>query len=99
MIGNEIMEGLERAVGQNVTIQYAWSGEQKQDQGILRTVRPYHEIGFEQDSGRKVPLEIYISFVGSNRAVKEIIGEDGEILYENPLIQPILHGASSPLPF
>ena len=86
--GNSSMELLEENLGQTVTIRYIWFGKPTVSTGILKTVRPYREVELEKETGRKQPLVISISFVGTGRAVQTIIRDDGVLLYENSLITP-----------
>ena len=83
---NTSMEMLEENLGNTVTIRYIWFGKPTVSTGILKTVRPYHEVELEKETGREQPLVISISFVGTGRAVQTIIRDDGVPLYENNLI-------------
>ena len=90
MNGNDgsSMKTLEENLGNTVTIRYIWFGKPTVSTGILKTVRPYHEVELEKETGREQPLVISISFVGTGRAVQTIIRDDGVSLYENSLITP-----------
>ena len=85
---NTSMEMLEENLGNTVTIRYIWFGKPTVSTGILKTVRPYHEVELEKETGREQPLVISISFVGTGRAVQTIIRDDGVSLYKNNLITP-----------
>lgn len=86
MIGEEVMQKLKESESQTVTVNYVWFGKTKEDKGILRAVKLYDEIKLEQEGKSEMPLQTFIPFVGSNRALQKITGESGEVLYENELI-------------
>ena len=86
--GNDSMKILEENVGKTVTIEYIWFRKPFINTGILKIVRPYREVGLEQETEGEIPLTSFISFVGTKRAMQTITRDDGELLYENSLITP-----------
>ena len=77
MIGKKVMEVLRRHIGKKVTVEYVWYGQIKVKKGVLKKVTDFVNIETEG---------IGIPFIGYNCAIRRIIGESGETLYENPLI-------------
>lgn len=77
-IGESVMEGLRTHIGRPVTVKHVWYG------------MPHTEISKElKDVTNFSNIEIQgsgIPFVGYGSAIRTITGENGEVLYDNPLI-------------
>lgn len=76
-IGEEVMKGLKAHIGQTVTVQHVWYGILRTETSKLRNVTNFTNIEIE---GSGIP------FVGNGSAIRIIVGQGGEILYDNPLI-------------
>ena len=84
MIDKEVMKTLEKNIGRKVGVEYVRDGTPQTDKGILKRLMDFVNIVIE-DSARSI---ISIPFVGYGIAIRKIIGENGEILYENQIISP-----------
>jgi hypothetical protein len=80
MIGKEVMEGLKERIGEEVTVVYVCYGEEIHLQGVLKAVNDFVNI--------EIAGKATIPFVGYGCAIRKIFGEDGKLLYSNPLIPP-----------
>lgn len=73
----ESFDKLKKNVGRKVKVEYIWYGVPFKKEGILKRVEDYVNIGIE---GAGIP------FIGYGSAIRKIVDENGNILYENPLI-------------
>lgn len=76
-VGQEVMDGLKRNIGQAVIIKYTWTGEPRTFDGELLGVTDFERVHI---SG------IHLTFVGYGSGIREICAADGAVLYQNPLI-------------
>jgi len=76
-IGKEVMEGLKTHIGKPITVQYVWYGVLSTNSETLKRVSDFTHIEIEGSS---------IPFIGSGSAIRMIVGQDGQVLYDNPLI-------------
>lgn len=77
MIDKKVMETLRENVGKRVRVEHVWYGTPQTDEKVLKEVTDFVNIEIE---GSGIP------FVGYGSAIRKIIGENEEILYENPII-------------
>jgi len=77
MIDKKVMEELRKNIGKRVRVEHVWYGVSQEEDSILRRVNDYTNIEIE---GAGIP------FVGYGSAIRRILGEKGEVLYENPSI-------------
>ena len=71
------MEALKDYIGKKVKIEYVSNGIPRKEEGTLKNVEEYRNIQIE---GTGIP------FIGHGSAIREIRGENGEVLYKNPRI-------------
>ncbi len=70
-------EALRNNIGKRVRVEYVWYGVPQEEESTLRNVGDYVNIEIE---GAGIP------FIGYSSAIRRILGENGKVLYENPLI-------------
>ncbi|RLB08904.1 MAG: hypothetical protein DRG59_03810, partial [Deltaproteobacteria bacterium] len=73
----EYLKALRNNIGKGVKIEYVWYGIPQEEESTLRNVEDYVNIEIE---GAGIP------FIGYGSAIRRILGENDEVLYENPLI-------------
>lgn len=77
MISKKVMEELKKNIGKKVVVKHVWYGRAQIEEGILKKVTDFVNVELE---GSVIP------FVGYGSAIRKIIGENGKVLYDNPLI-------------
>ena len=73
----EYLKALRNNIGKRVKIEHVWYGVPQEEESTLRNVKDYVNIEIE---GAGIP------FIGYGSAIRRILGENDEVLYENPLI-------------
>lgn len=73
----KVMETLREYIGKEVTVRYVGYGQPQTKKGVLKGMTDFSNLELE---GAGIP------FVGYGSAIQEIVGENGEVLYKNPLI-------------
>lgn len=88
MNGKEMMKRLEENVGKPVKIKYIFFGRTEEGEGILKRLKDFEEIEFEQSSKTPggIPLTTFIPFVSEKHGIQKITMEDGIVIYETDLI-------------
>lgn len=78
MIDKKVMETLKENIGKRIRVEHVWYSTLQIDEEVLQEVTDFVNIEIEGSGG--------IPFVGYGSAIRKIIGENEEILYENPII-------------
>jgi hypothetical protein len=77
IIGPAVMDRLSRHIGQRVKVEYVERGQLVTATRILRHVSRFNGVFLTQ---------LMLDFVSWRHGIRQIAAEDGEVLYENPLI-------------
>lgn len=68
---------LKKNIGKRVKVEYVWYGTPLKEEGTLKRVEDYVII---QVNGVLIP------FIGYGSAIQRIMNENGNVIYENPMI-------------
>ena len=83
MIDKKTMQALRGHIGKKIKIEQVWFGRPQTDEGVLKKV-----IDFESILISVRTVNIKIPFIGHSSAIRRIISETGEILYDNLSLPP-----------